>query len=461
MTVAAVGRKRSSAKGAALEKLPKWGWLEWLTLSLPLMPGLVFIPGLSFIRVVVRISAFLLPMVAWYYVASKGKRRSGRESFKPFATMKFCIVWVLIEILNPMGIAAPFAVLAEAMLTISVISPLFWTAYDLKTSKQVPRMMMILFLCNALGGVMGILQVRYPGRFDPPAIPAFQALGEEMAMGIYTYQTDDGRSIMRPCGLTDTPGGACIAGAAAGLLGLCWALRPLAIWKRGFCLLMSFLGIAAVYYTQVRSLLVVEVVCIMVLVALFTLQGNVIQATQIGVLGTGLILGSLVWVAINVGGAVLDRFGTLVKEDQGKLYQNSRGMFVQDTFTKTIFEYPLGAGMGRFGQTQAYFGSSSVSAEWAEVQWPAWLLDGGIVLLFAYPYAVVAAILDSMRVALRSKDKDLAYWAAVVVAVNISTFATCFSQMPFLAAGGLQFWTFAAVIHAADRRVREESARTA
>ncbi len=457
MTVATIGRARSGkgSKGDK-EKLPKWGWLEWLTLSLPLMPGLLFIPGLSVIRTPVRVAAFLIPMIAWYFVATKGKKRSGRDDFKSFKWMKFCTIFILFQLINPQGLPAPLAALGQCMLLISIISPIYWVAWDLKSSKQIPRLMMILFICNAAGGVMGILQVRYPGRFDPPSMPAFENMDKDLAIGMYGYQTDDGRTIMRPCGLTDTPGGACGAGAAAGLLGICWSLRPIALWKRGFCILFAFLGIAAVYYTQVRSLLVVEVICIIVIATLFTMQGNVVQATQLGVTGASLIAGALVWVAINVGGAVLDRFGTLVKEDKGELYQNSRGMYVQDTFTRMIFDYPLGAGLGRYGQSYGYFSFNATESIWAEVQWPAWAVDGGIILLVAYPCAVVLAISDSVRVALKNPDKDLAFWAAVVAAVNLSTFATCFSQVPFVSAAGLQFWTFAGVIHAADRRANEE-----
>lgn len=459
MTVAAVGLARASSK-ASVEKLPKWGWLEWLTLSLPLMPALMFIPGFSALRTLVRVAAFLIPLIAWWFVATKGKKRSGRDSFRAFQWMKFCTAWIVLQLINPQGIGAPLAALAQCMLLVSIISPIFWTAWDLKTSKQLPRMMMILFVCNAAGGFVGILQARYPGRFDPPAMPSFQSMGEEIGMAIYGYQTDDGRTIMRPCGLTDTPGGAAGAGSIAGLLGLCWALRPIAVWKKALSLLFAFLGIAAVYYTQVRSALVVEVVCIAMIIAMFTMQGNVAAATKMATTGTAVIAGALVWVVINVGSAVLDRFSTLVKEDQGQLYQNSRGMYVEETFTHMIWEYPLGAGLGRYGQSYGYFSFGATESLWAEVQWPAWAVDGGIILLFAYPCAVCMAIADSVKVALKCPDKEVAYWAAVVAAINFSLFAHCFSFVPFVCAEGIQFWTFAAVIHAADKRVREELKRT-
>ena len=45
------------------------------------------------------------------------------------------------------------------------------------------------------------------------------------------YEAGNGQKIMRPCGLTDSPGAVAPAGMAAALLGLCWALLPMAVWK--------------------------------------------------------------------------------------------------------------------------------------------------------------------------------------------------------------------------------------
>ena len=61
---------------------------------------------------------------------------------------------------------------------------------------------------------------------------------------------------------------------------------------------------------------------------------------------------------------------------------------------------------------------------------------------------------DSLRIALTCKDRELAYWAAVVVASNLSIIATCFSYVTFLSPIGLQFWLLAAALHAADLRTR-------
>ena len=60
---------------------------------------------------------------------------------------------------------------------------------------------------------------------------------------------------------------------------------------------------------------------------------------------------------------------------------------------------------------------------------------------------------------MRSKDRDVAFWAAVVLASNLGVLATCFSYVSFLSSIGLQFWLLSAIIHAADRRARAAAPR--
>ena len=57
---------------------------------------------------------------------------------------------------------------------------------------------------------------------------------------------------------------------------------------------------------------------------------------------------------------------------------------------------------------------------------------------------------NTLRVALRSRDAEIRFWAAVVLASNLSVVATCFSYITFVTPIGLQFWLLSAVVHAAD-----------
>src|SRR6185437_4152881 len=95
-----------------------------------------------------------------------------------------------------------------------------------------------------------------------------------------------------PCGLTDTPGAVAPAGMAAALFGLCWAVLPIAGWKRLASLGLAFVGMAAIYYTQVRFTIVMLGICLLALLALLALQGRARQVVLLSVLGAVVVLGA-------------------------------------------------------------------------------------------------------------------------------------------------------------------------
>ena len=72
-------------------------------------------------------------------------------------------------------------------------------------------------------------------------------------------------------------------------------------------------------------------------------------------------------------------------------------------FDTLLVEHPLGAGLGRWGMMRIYFGNEKnvdSPAIWSEVQFSAWVLDGGIVLLCLYLSALVVAIQRLVRASL-------------------------------------------------------------
>jgi hypothetical protein len=449
--VRAPGRPRPNRPAARPARRPAWGWLEWFVLSQTIFPALMFVPGLSAIRTPLRMAAYAMAPVAWFMVARSGRRRAGSDSFPARPWLLATSAWLVLSILHPNSYSL-VASTAQAALYISVLSPAFWAPTALTATVQLRRLMLVLFLCNAASAVVGIGQVFRPQTFNPPVIPAMNNMfsGEDLM-----YETGDGRKILRPCGLTDSPGAAAPAGMAAAMLGLCWALLPVAAWKRLASLGLAFLGVAVIYYTQVRFTLVMLGICIAGLTGLLMLRRDAKKAVLLSTLGAVLLIGALGWVASSTGSVVTDRFMTLFTGDPGKLYQESRGGFVQNAFEEVLWRYPLGYGMGWWGMIQASFGNRAVpSPIWVEVMWPGWIYDGGFPLLIAYAGALAVAMLDSVRIALRSKDRELAYWAAVIVAFNLSVLATTFSYATFLSPLGVQFWMLAAALHAADARAQ-------
>jgi hypothetical protein len=420
-------------------------------ISQTVLPALVFVPGIMSLRTVFRISAYGVAPLAWVVLMAQGKSGIGAVSFPPRPWLIFCGIWLGVSILHPNSYSLT-ASLAEVLLYISVFSPAFWAASALRSSDQIRRVLLIFFLCSAPSALIGLGQVFRPQTFNPPVIPALSnAFGGEDLM----YETADGRKILRPCGLTDTPGAAAQAGLAAALIGLCVALQPFALWKRLACVAVAFIGVAVIYYSQARFILVMLVICLTALTLLLTLQRNIKQALTLTTLGVGLVVGSSLWVASSSGDMVTKRFMTLLTSDPGKLYQDSRGGYVQQAFEEDLWNYPLGYGMGWWGMIQAIFGDPKrQSPIWCEVMLPAWIYDGGFPLLIGYVGALLAAMYDSIRIALTCPDRELGYWAAAIVAFNLSVLATTFSYVPFLSALGVEFWMFAAGLHAADARVR-------
>ena len=441
--------RRRPVRESPAVKVP-WGWLEWVVIGQTMIPALLFVPGLSPIRTASRIASYGITLIAGAMIYWSGRGRPGAESYPPRPWLIFVVAWLALSIFHPNS-ESLLSATAQTMLYVAVLAPAFWAPAALISSAQIGRLMAILFLCNSLSSVVGIGQVFRPETFNPPVIPAMSNMfkGEDLI-----YEGAGGRRIMRPCGLTDTPGGVSPAGAMAAIVGMCWALRPIAFWKRLGSVGLAFAGVAVLYYTQVRSAMVMVGVCLIALTILLLIQRNYRAAGLLGLGSTVLVLGALAWVAATAGDAIVQRFATLLGSDPGKLYQSSRGGYVEHALGEVLWDYPLGYGLGWWGMVNSNFGNvMRPSPVWVEVMVPAWVYDGGFPLLLAYVGAVVVAMANSLRIALTSRDKDLAFWAAVVVATNLSILASCMSFITFVAPIGIQFWLMSAALHAADLRV--------
>lgn len=436
-------------------KMPPWGWLEWFGVVQTGIQFLLFIPGVGAFRVLARVATMGLALVAWFYVWRSGRRPPAGTAFRATPWLVACAVWLGVSIFHPTTNSL-LSGTAEVAMYLSVMSPVFWVPSALRSSRQVARLMKIGFGCCILGTFMGLGQVYRPETFNPPYIPALDG-DNDFAISSLTFVAADGRRIIRPCGLSDNPGGASGAGAIACLIGLSLAVRPLPLWKRAACVGVAFLGMAVIYYCQMRTAMVMEFVCITGLIVLFSLRGHFRQAALLGMGSVALLIGAAGWVVSTVGDVGTKRFFSLIEERPDELYFSARGNMVQGAFEQLVWEMPLGGGLGRWGQAYGYFGDhsggfNSPSGQiWVEVQWPAWLVDGGVPLTLFYSVAIALAMFDTLRIALTCKDKELSYWAAVIFTINISIVATVFSACPFVAQSGISFWMGAAMLHAADR----------
>ena len=304
---------------------------------------------------------------------------------------------------------------------------------------------------NKLGfhvGYMGTLIRNEP--VPPLAIITFTQ--NRNALAAATYVGANGRLIIRPPGLFDTPGAVCGPGTVAAVLGLVFALQPLAWWTRLGAVALSAAGLAAIYLSHVRANFVITLGMMVVYGTLLGLQRQGRRAAAFGVLSVITLIVAFLASSLVGGESIAKRFTTLVAEDPRSLYFASRGQQLSDSVGDLAAKYPLGAGLARWGMMNGYFGDPAnldAAPMWAEIMPVAWVIDGGLVLMGLYAAALIATLRHQWWLVRRLHDDDDRGWAAAVVAVNVGTLALVFSFVPFVTQVGLQFWFLEGALHGA------------
>ncbi|HYM23044.1 MAG TPA: hypothetical protein VEU08_07545 [Vicinamibacterales bacterium] len=425
---------------------------EWFAISQTLLPALLLVPGSQTYRFPLRVGAYAISLVAfvlWWF--GKGGRQQGKHPAEKFLLMALLVVGLSIAHPNTSNLLAG---VAQTMLYFAIFCPLFWARGYVTTRRQLVRVLVVLLICNGLNSIVGVLQVYDPNRWMP-TLSEFYAGGTAATnamRGAVTYTGPNGQEIIRPPGLFDTPGAVCGAGTIAALLGLIFFLEPLAWWKRLVALAMSGAGIAAIYLSHVRVSFVITLGMMTAYAAMLALQNQKARVTKFVGLGAGIVVGSFVFAVALGGTDVSDRFASLFAEDPRSLYYASRGQAVEYAFTNLLTEYPLGAGLGRWGMMRYYFGSASTfdsNELFAEVQPNAWILDGGVFLLALYFIALVTTVAYDLKFIQTLRDPEDRLWAAAVIAANFGTLPLVFSFVPFGTATGLQFWFLEGCLHGA------------
>ena len=261
---------------------------------------------------------------------------------------------------------------------------------------------------------------------------------------MYQYRGANGTMAIRPPGLGDSPGTAAGAGMFVAILGLAYLGLPVSLSRKLLGILMGMAGVVVIFLSHVRSSLVVVVGCAVVYSIILVGQGRLRTALTLALLMAVCGFCSLLYAESLGGQSTIDRFATLLDDDPSKVYKKSARMdMVTDAFDTLLVEYPLGAGLGRWGMMRMYFGNENnydSPSIWAEVQFQAWVLDGGIVLLSLYLIALAVAVQRVVRICLFHKSLRLRQWAAVIVMLSAGPIASLFSYCPFDSQIGMQFW---------------------
>lgn len=438
--------------------MPRMGWLEFIVLSQTLLPAMLFIPGLTSVRLAIRVLGTVLPLVAWVAVIFSGKRVPGGRPYPPAIWMAFCAIWMTLSIAHPNTNSLRSGT-AEMVLNVAIFCPVFWAPRLVRDTRQIRRLIVVMLICNGAGSLVGLGQVFRPATFRPPSIPILQS--DPTKEGSLTIKTEDGMEFLRPAGLTDAPGAGGIAGLLACLTGLAVALPATSKKVRLASLGTALAGLAVIFYSQARFTVIVLVAGMMAWVVMLAMQRDMRKLALLGVCGAALAFGSVGMVMRAGGMAVMNRFLTLFQKRSDAVYYENRGKFVEHALLTLLPEYPLGAGMGRFGTMHGYFGDPMAPLErsglWVETQVEGWVLDGGAPLLLAEFGAVITAMVLAFCTAVRCPDRELRYWASVVVVFGLFAALSVLGNLVFLTSNGLQFWVLLGALYGADALARGQA----
>jgi len=443
MTVRASVERSTSWSPPSAFAFSSWGIAELFIVSQTALPAVLFLPGTQPFRFYIRVASFAisLALLAWWAVGnSKTTRLHPSHNW-----LVVSIVYLAAMVFHPFTSSIVGGV-AQLVLYVSVMAPLFWAPAIVRGPDHLARLMTLFLVCNGINALVGVLQVYDPDRWMPQEMSRL-VTESAYGLGAVTYRGPNGL-IVRPPGLFDNPGA--VAGPAmyAALLGLVFATSAMSLFKRAVALGASFAGIAAIYLSQVRVSLVVLAVMLATYVVVLSLHSRMRRALTFGAIAGGLIVATFTF-AVSLGGeSIIERTFTLFAQDPVSLYTASRGGQLVYTFDDLVTTYPLGAGLGRWGMIAGYFGTGGERPLWAEIQIAGWAIDGGIPLLLLGIAAPVIALAAQWKVAMGDPNSKVRACAAVILAANFGTAALIFSFTPFVTQIGLQFWFLAGAIHA-------------
>jgi hypothetical protein len=419
-----------------------WGFAEFFVISQTVLPALLYLPGTQNFRLLIRFSAFAISLGAFAWWQLQGRRLPAHRAGHWVAA----VIGLLAVMLFHPTTGSLAGGMAHLMVYLAVLGPIFWAPALVKSPEHLARLLGLLLLCNGVNSVVGVLQV-----YDPQVwMPAeFSRIITEGSAGLSpaTYSGPGGRLIVRPPGLFDTPGAVAGAGMFAALLGIVFGLSAIPVWQRVGAFGLAGAGVAAIYLSQVRISLVVVVVMIGAYAFALFSQHRVKKATMFGGFAAGVIGLSFV-VAFTLGGdSVFDRVMTLFADDPMAIYYKSRGNQLDYTLKEMLFQFPLGAGLGRWGMAAGYFGTGSLPGIWAELQVTGWLIDGGILMVVLYGGTLAVNTLSEWRTSKQTEVPRLAACGAVIFAANLGVAAMVISFTPFVTQIGIQYWFLAGALH--------------
>ena len=401
--------------------------------------GALVVEELGVFRFIFRIMAFVSSLGMLTLMLTPANPLARGDWLRPIAVAYLAVL--AMGFVHP-ALNSPLAGMASIGLNIAILAPLFWVPRIAIDSFVIRRMILMVWGFYTLSSIVGVLQVYFPERFMPDPKFIRQLVGEDVAESL-KIQLDDGQSLYRPMGLSDSPGGAGTAGLATFVAGLALAVSDRVTLIRVLALMSAAVGIFCVYISQVRTMLIVAGIDLIVFTFITAVRGKLDRAAGLLIASSMTISLGFIWVMSIGSEAVGTRLSTLTSESAITVYQSNRGGFLLETFESILPEYPMGSGLGRHGMMYSYFGDKGNPDSpglYAEIQWTAWVYDGGFPLLLLGVAGVMVAIFNAVRVAITSRDPVLADMATIITTINIGVLTQTFGSIPFVGQNGLMFW---------------------
>jgi hypothetical protein len=416
-------------------KQDEWNWAHNFMLIQFIFQILLLIPGFGAARTIIRIGSFGLSL---YLLANlKGK------------VVNYPPKWIAYGIIAILGLSLCFnshlnsfaAGLGQIAMYLAILGPLFWVSKLPLSATGFRNLLVLIWGFQSISTLFGLLQIYFPEQFQfqISSVIANSTFGGENLKIVL----ENGTSIYRPSGLTDQPGGAALAGFYSVLLGISFFLEGKNIYSVGLGLLSTLVGFFCIYMSQVRSILIATCLCIGCLLLILCINRSFKRALTLVSAIQPIILGTFGWATAVGGTGTLDRINSLFADNANQVYQENRGHFLEDTIDLLLPKYPWGAGLGRWGMMNNYFGKNGnplTDQIWVEIQWTGWLLDGGIPLVITYSAAIVLAFYLALQIACQQRENNLSFWSAVICAYNAGIIMITFNYPVFISQTGMEFW---------------------
>lgn len=441
---------------ADLLATPRWGFAEFFVISQTVLPALLYLPGTQVFRLPIRVSSFAISLFALIWWRVRGSHETDLPRHPAVPWLLAVVGTVSLMVFHP-STNSFRAGAAQVGLYVCILAPLFWAPAFVRSPGHLRRILALLLICNGVNAVVGVLQVYDPARWLPHEFSRL-VTDSDMGLGPVSYAGPNGEIIIRPPGLFDTPGAVAGVGMLSALLGVIFAVSPIPMWQRAGSLALAFASVAAIYLSQVRVSLVVLAGMMLAYALLLARQRRVTELSGFATLSGLMLVGAFGYAAVLGGESIGERVLTLFADDPVTVYYASRGGQLVYALNEFFFDFPFGAGLGRWGMTAAYFSDQSnldAQSIWAEIQIAGWMIDGGFILLFVYCGALVATSLSQWQLATRAPHPLIRISAAVIMAANAGTFALILSFTPFMTQIGVQFWFLAGALHGAVRQSDE------